>query len=119
MMREMLQAKLHRGIITEVRFDYEGSLTIDPDLYEQCGMAEYQKIQVLNANNGYRLETYVISGRRGSREICVNGPAARHAMKGDRVVVCAYCLIDERELPSFTPHVLVLDERNEVISSHR
>lgn len=114
MLREMLQAKLHRGRVTECRLDYEGSLTVDLDLIEGAGMLVHQKIQVLNINNGARFETYLIAGARGGREIAVNGAAARLCQAGDRVIVCAYAHYDERELATYAPRVLLLDERNRV-----
>ncbi len=115
MLREMLQAKLHRGVITECRLEYVGSLTVDIDLMERVGMIEHQKIQLLNCNNGYRLETYLIAGERGKREMKVNGAAARHAYPGDRVIVAAFCMYSETELKGYQPKVLVLNERNEVV----
>ena len=117
MLREMLQAKLHRGIITECRLEYAGSLTVDIDLMERAGMLEHQKIQLLNCNNGYRLETYLIPGERGKREMIVNGAAARHAYPGDRVIVAAFGIYSEAELKGHHPKVLVLNERNEVVDT--
>ncbi len=118
MMREMLQGKLHRGVVTDTRLDYPGSLTIDPVLYERAGMREYQKIQLLNLTNGNRLETYVIRGEAGKGEMIVNGAAARLAYKGDRVIVAAFAFYDEKELAGHKPLVLVLNERNQVVETH-
>lgn len=117
MLREMFQAKLHHGTVTECRFGYQGSLTVDIDLIERAGMLVNQKVQVLNLNNGYRLETYLIPGARGGREMIVNGAAARHAQPGDRLIVITYALLDDREVVTHLPKVLVLNERNEVIES--
>ena len=87
MLREMFQAKIHHATVTECRLGYQGSLTVDIELIERAGMLVHQKIQVLNINNGYRLETYLIPGERGKREIIINGAAARHAQVGDQVIV--------------------------------
>jgi aspartate 1-decarboxylase len=118
MLREMFQAKIHRGTVTACRLGYEGSLTVDVELIERAGMLVNQKIQVLNINNGERLETYLIAGERGKREIIVNGPAARLAQAGDRVVVIAYASLNEEEVLRHKPVVVVLDERNQVVEVH-
>jgi aspartate 1-decarboxylase len=118
MMLEMLQGKLHRGTVTECRMDYPGSLTVDIELIERTGMRVHQKIQLLNFNNGNRLETYLIAGERGKREIIVNGAAARLAQKGDRVIVAAYAYYTEQELVNHHPKVLILDEKNQVVGTH-
>ena len=115
MLREMLQGKLHRAAVTACRLDYSGSLTVDIELIERVGLLVHQKIQVLNCNNGYRLETYLIAGERGKREIQVNGAAARHAYPGDRIIVAGFALYDQSELAGYAPKVLVLNERNEVV----
>jgi aspartate 1-decarboxylase len=118
MLREMLQGKLHRAVVTDCHIDYPGSLTVDIELIERAGMLVHQKVQVLNINNGYRLETYLIAGERGKRDIIVNGAAARHACKGDRVIVAAYGLYNEAELVGHHPRVLALDDRNQVVAEH-
>lgn len=118
MFRHMLLAKLHRGAVTDCHLDYAGSLTVDPDLLDQAGMLVHEKIQVVNINNGARFETYLIPGRRGSRDIVVNGAAARLCQTGDRVIVLTYASIDERELDSYKPRILVLDADNRVIDQH-
>lgn len=115
MLREMLQAKLHRATVSRCELGYMGSLTVDEDLLDGCGMLVHQKVQVVNLNNGERLETYVIPGERGSRQVVVNGAAARLAQPGDRVIIIAYALLDEAECASFVPRVLVLDEHNRVV----
>lgn len=115
MLIEMLQGKLHQAVVTDTKLEYMGSLTVDLDLIEQAGMREFQKIQLLNINNGSRLETYLLAGRRGSRELIVNGAAARHAHPGDRVIVAAFGLYDPKELVDHKPIVLLLDRENRVI----
>lgn len=116
MLREMFTAKLHRGAVSDVRIDYEGSLTVDPELIRRSGMLIHQKIQVLNISNGYRLETYLIPG--GPGDMIINGAAARHAIKGDRLIVIAYGLLNEDEVKNLQPKVLVLNERNQIVSEH-
>ena len=117
MLIEMLQGKLHRGIVTDVRIDYAGSLSVDPALIAACGLREFQKIQLLNITNGARLETYLINGEPGSRQIVVNGAAARLAMKGDRVIVAGYAQYSPDELRGHKPTVVVLDESNRIVET--
>jgi aspartate 1-decarboxylase len=118
MLIEMLQGKIHRAAVTDCRIDYEGSLTVDPELIDACGLRPYQKIQLLNINNGQRIETYLIEGHRGERELIVNGAAARLFHKGDRVIVAGYALLDPKELTGHKPQVVVLDEHNRVVDQH-
>lgn len=118
MLREMLQGKLHHAVVTDCRLDYPGSLTVDIDLIERCGLLIHQKIQLLNCHNGYRLETYLIAGERGKRQIVVNGAAARHAQKGDVVIVAGFAFYNEDEVQGHEPRVLVLDSRNDVVATH-
>ena len=115
MLREMLQSKLHHATVTDTRLTYAGSLTIDMDLVDRAKMLPYQKIQMVNSNNGHRLETYIIPGERGSREIIVNGAAARLAEIGDTVIIIAYAHMDEEEIASHKPTVLVLGDGNQVL----
>lgn len=117
MFREMLQGKLHRGAITACRIDYAGSLTVDLDLIERCGLLVHQKIQLLNITNGNRLETYLIAGERGRGELIVNGAAARLNQPGDRVIVAGFAFYTDAELQGHHPKVLVLDDRNRVIET--
>ncbi len=118
MLLEMLLGKIHRGVVTDTRIDYAGSLTVDPELIAACGLREFQKIQLLNITNGQRLETYLITGRKGKREIIVNGAAARLAITGDRVIVAGFAMMSEDEAKAHKPKVVVLDEKNRVIDRH-
>ena len=118
MLREMLQGKLHHAVVTDCRLDYPGSLTVDIELIERCGLLVHQKIQLLNCHNGYRLETYLIAGERGKRHIVVNGAAARHAQKGDVVIIAGFALYNEDEVTAHEPRVLVLDARNDVVATY-
>jgi aspartate 1-decarboxylase len=107
---EVLRAKLHRVRITEANLNYIGSITIDEDLIDAAGLVEGEKVQVLNVNNGERLETYVIKGDRGSGNICLNGPAAHKASVGDIVIVAAYAHMSIEEARRFRPIILFPDE---------
>jgi aspartate 1-decarboxylase len=114
MLREMMKSKIHMATVTETRFDYNGSLTIDRNLMDAADLLPYEKIQVVNMSNGYRLETYVIEGKRGSGVIGVNGGAARHAVVGDKVLIMSYCLVDDANTKKFKPTVILADEKNRV-----
>jgi len=108
---DVLRAKLHRITITEANVDYIGSITLDQDLVDASGLVEGEKVQVLNVNNGNRLETYVILGKRGTGEVCLNGPAALRASVGDVVIVIAYARMTLEEARVFRPTVVFPDER--------
>ncbi len=114
----MLQGKLHHATVTDCRIDYPGSLTVDLDLIERAGLLVHQRIQLLNCHNGYRLETYLIAGERGHGQIIVNGAAARHAQRGDIVIIAGYALYNENEVIGHEPKVLVLDARNTVVATY-
>ncbi|MBY0424777.1 MAG: aspartate 1-decarboxylase [Cytophagales bacterium] len=100
---QVLKSKIHRVKITQAELNYVGSITIDEDLLDAANMIENEKVQVLNVNNGERLETYVIKGPRGSGVICMNGPAARLAQVGDVVIVISYATMDFEEAKTFKP----------------
>jgi len=108
---EVLRAKLHRVRITEADVNYIGSITIDEDLIDAVGFIEGEKVQVLNVNNGERLETYVIKGVRGSGDVCLNGPAALRASVGDVVIVVAYARMTLDEARAYRPTVVFPDEQ--------
>lgn len=109
MQREMLLSKIHRVTITQADVNYIGSITIDESLMIAADIVEGQKVQVVNINNGERLETYVIKGKKNSGEICLNGPAARKAVVGDVVIIIAYGLIDGEEARTFKPTLIFPD----------
>jgi aspartate 1-decarboxylase len=117
MLREMFQSKLHHATVTDCRLGYQGSLTVDIELIERAGMLVNQKVQVLNISNGYRLETYLIPGERGKREIIVNGAAARHAQVGDQLIVLTYVMMNEDEVRAHKPTVVLLDRNNQIVPS--
>ncbi len=111
----MFKAKIHRATVTEANLNYVGSITIDEDLMEAAGIVENEKVQVVNINNGARLETYVIKGGRGSGQICLNGAAARLAHRDDIVIIMSYCWISSEEIEDFKPKVVFVDNYNKVI----
>jgi len=109
---QILKSKIHRAVITEANLNYVGSLTLDEDLMNAANLIENEKIQVVNVNNGERLETYIIKGKRGSGIVCLNGPAARKGAEGDIVIVISYALIDFEEAKTFKPTVVFPKEGN-------
>lgn len=116
MLVNMLKSKIHGGIVTEANVDYQGSLTLDPVLIRESGMLVHEKVLVANFSNGNRFETYIIEGREGSGEICLNGGAALHGRKGDKVMVAAFAQMDIREAETFRPRIIILDTANNISS---
>lgn len=114
MIINMLKAKIHRAIVTESDLNYVGSITIDKDIMDAAGIIEYEQVHVVDVDNGSRLVTYVIQGARGSGTICLNGAAARMVHRGDRIIIMAYCQLDEREACNFEPKVVLVDESNKI-----
>ncbi len=112
---EMFKAKIQRPKITEAELKYEGSLTVDQDLLDAAGMLPHEKVQVVNVNNGNRIETYLISGERGSGTICLNGAAARCGMPGDEVIIITYCSMSPEEAKTFTPTVVIVNAENKIV----
>ncbi len=110
-----MKSKIHRGIITESNLYYEGSFTVDEDLMDEADIKAYEKVAIVNINNGERLETYIIPGARGSGQLCLNGAAARKGSVGDEVIIISYANIDERELDAYKPVILLLDKNNKVL----
>ena len=113
MLREVLYAKIHRATVTEANIDYIGSITLDPILMEKSGLRDYDKVAVLDINNGVRLETYVIPGERGTGVVCMNGAAARLIQKGDLVIILSYWFVSENE--TITPKIVHVDSKNQPI----
>jgi len=110
----MFKSKLHRLRVTQADLYYEGSITIDEELLDTAGILPYEKVQVVNVNNGERLETYTIPGKPGERTVCLNGPAARLAAPGDQVIVIAYADLAPNEAQEHHPRVVLVDEDNNV-----
>jgi aspartate 1-decarboxylase len=109
---EMLKSKLHRLVITEANLNYVGSLTLDEDLMDAAHLIENEKVQVVNVNNGSRIETYIIKGKRGSGICCLNGPAARKGTAGDIVIVIAYARMPFEQAKTFKPWIVFPKEGN-------
>ena len=107
-----MKSKLHRVKVTEAELYYEGSITIDKELLKTAGILVHEKVQVVNVNNGSRLETYTIPGEWGSRTICLNGPAARMNSVGDEVIIIAYAQMTEDEALLYRPKVILVDDNN-------
>jgi aspartate 1-decarboxylase len=114
MRRTMCKSKIHRGVLTGADLHYEGSLTVDRDLMDAADLREFEKVQVVNVNNGARLETYVIEGPRGSGTLQLNGAAARLGMPGDHVIVISYAEYDEPELEGFAPRIVFVEADNRI-----
>ena len=110
----LLKCKIHRATVTSCDLDYEGSISIDADFMDKAGLLPFERVDVVNINNGERLTTYVISAPKGSATIGLNGAAARKAMKGDKVIIVAYCLLDQDEVSTHQPTILLMDEANKV-----
>ena len=109
-----LKSKIHRARVSEAALNYVGSVTIDEDLMDACGLVEYEKVQIANVDNGMRLETYVIAGERGSGMICLNGAAARCVSVGDKVIIMSYASMNPEEAKEFSPKVVFVDKQNHI-----
>ena len=118
-MRVMLKGKIHRAHVTGANVDYEGSITIDKELMEAADILPYEQVHVLNVNNGARFTTYAIEGERGSGEICLNGPAARLAVKGDLAVILTYCHGEEDKAHNYMPRLVYVDIKNAITEVKR
>lgn len=108
------KSKIHRATVTQADLNYIGSVTIDENLMEAANIREHEKVQIVNVNNGERLETYVIKGERGSGTVCLNGPAARKVAVGDIVIVISYCQLTEEEYTKFTPVTVHVNAANQI-----
>lgn len=114
MMLNMLKGKIHRATIRQAELDYVGSITIDQDLLDAANILEYETVQVVDVNNGARLETYTIAGERGSGMICLNGAAARLVQPGDVCIIMCYCQMSPEEAKEHQPYVVFVDENNAI-----
>lgn len=114
MLRTMLKSKIHRATVTQANLYYEGSITIDADLIRAADILEHEKVEVLNLNNGQRIETYVIKGKPGSGVICLNGPAARGSCPGDIVIIVSYVSVEDKETNSLKPKIIKVNARNKI-----
>lgn len=113
-MRTMMAGKIHRATVTEANVNYEGSITLDPELMEAAGVLPYEQVHVLDVTTGARLETYTIAGRRGSGEVCINGAAAHLVHEGDLVIIVTYQQVAEAELASWAPRKVFVDGQNRI-----
>ncbi|MCU1356045.1 MAG: panD [Acidimicrobiales bacterium] len=115
MRRRMMKSKIHRATVTDANLHYVGSVTVDEDLMEAADLLEYEQVAIVDIDNGARLETYVISGRRGSGDICLNGAAARLVSPGDKVILISYAEYDDTELATYEPSIVHVDTANAVV----
>jgi aspartate 1-decarboxylase len=114
---EMLYSKLHRATVTDANLNYVGSITIDEDLLDAAKLYVGQKVEIVNINNGERFSTYTIKGKRGSKDMCLNGAAARKVEVGDKIIVIAYGSYHRDELDKYEPTVVILNDKNEIVST--
>lgn len=115
MLVNMLKGKIHRATVVQAELDYVGSITVDEELLNASGIYEYEKVQVVDVNNGNRFETYTIAGERGSGLICLNGAAARKVQTGDKIIIMAYAMMDENEVQTHSPKVVFVDDHNKIL----
>lgn len=114
MTMQMLKGKIHRAVVVQAELNYVGSITVDPELMEAAGILEYEKVQIVDVENGSRFETYTIEGEAGSGMICLNGAAARMVQTGDHIIIMSYCDMTPEEAKSHKPKVVFVDEKNRI-----
>jgi aspartate 1-decarboxylase len=112
MYRPFLRVKLHRATVTDANLEYEGSIEIDSDLLEEAGIVPYERVSISNLNNGERFDTYVLPGKKG--EMCLNGPTARKGQPGDKIIIFAYCWLEDSEIKGHKPKIIKLDDKNRI-----
>ncbi|WP_294349393.1 aspartate 1-decarboxylase [uncultured Clostridium sp.] len=110
----MLKGKIHRATVVQAELDYVGSITVDTELLEAAGILEYEKVQIVDVNNGQRFETYTIAGEKGSGMICLNGAAARCVSVGDKIIIMSYCEVNSDEAKDHRPKVVFVNDENQV-----
>jgi aspartate 1-decarboxylase len=115
-MRTMMKSKIHRATVTDANINYEGSITIDKKLMQAADIITYEQVHVLNVNNGARFTTYAIEGAAGSGEICLNGAAARLAVRGDLVIIITYTDVPEEKLANYQPRIVHVNQKNEIVT---
>ena len=111
---EMLKGKIHRATVVQAELDYVGSITVDEDLLDSAGILEYEKVSIVDINNGNRFETYTIAGERGSGMICLNGAAARCVQTGDKIIIMCYAQMTPEEAKENKPNVVFVDDENQI-----
>ena len=114
MLRQFLNSKIHRATVTDANLNYVGSITIDEEFLELSGIMEWEKVEILNINNGERFQTYVIKGKADSGQICLNGAAARKVQPGDKVIIVTYGQFEEKEIENFKPTIVIVDDNNKI-----
>ena len=115
MLRQFLNSKIHRATVTDANLNYVGSITIDEEFLELSGIMEWEKVEILNINNGERFKTYVIKGKRGSKCFCLNGAAARKAQPGDKIIIVTYADLTPEEIKTHKPTIVQVGEGNEIV----
>lgn len=110
----MLKSKIHRATVTQADLNYVGSITIDKDLMDAANILEYEKVDIVDVDNGNRLQTYVIAGKKGSKIICLNGAAARCVQPNDKIIIMCYCEMDKEEYENHKPQVVFVNEDNSI-----
>lgn len=111
---QMLKGKIHRAVVVQAELNYVGSITVDPELMQAAGIMEYEKVQIVDVENGSRFETYTIEGEPGSGMICLNGAAARMVQTGDHIIIMSYCDMTPEEAKVHKPKVVFVDEKNHI-----
>ena len=111
---QMLKGKIHRAVVVQAELNYVGSITVDPELMDAAGICEYEKVQIVDVENGSRFETYTIAGEPGSGMICLNGAATRQVLTGDHVIIMSYCDLTPEEAKNHKPSVVFVDEKNHI-----
>ena len=115
MLRQFLNSKIHRATVTDANLNSVGSITIDEEFFELSGIMEWEKVEILNINNGERFQTYVIKGKRGSKCFCLNGAAARKAQPGDKIIIVTYADLTPEEIKTHKPTIVQVGEGNEIV----
>lgn len=115
MLREFMNSKIHRATVTDANLNYVGSITIDEKFLDLAKIREWEKVEILNINNGERFQTYALKGKRGSKCFCLNGAAARKAQIGDKIIIVTYALLDKDEIETHKPTIVQVGENNEII----
>ena len=114
MIRVLMKSKIHRATVTEANLHYTGSITIDKNLMRAANICPFERVQIVNLNNGTRVETYVLEGQKGTGTICMNGAAARWAEVGDKVIIISYSLMEDKKIRKHRPRVVFVDDRNKI-----
>ena len=115
MLLEFLYSKIHRATVTDANLNYVGSITVDENILDKANLSEGQKVDILNINNGERFQTYILAGKRGNKDFCLNGAAARKAQVGDKIIICSYAQMTPEEAKTFKPTIVQIDDKNNIV----